>query len=82
MVSSNRSHIFGSVTPGEDPYNVLVHTLAQTPLLRAALPELLVAPVEAIEVLAELSQAVRVDVREPTPRACQHFEIRPQETPK
>lgn len=43
-------------------YHVLVNALVELPLSRAALPELLVAVVEAFPVLAELSEAVCVDV--------------------
>ena len=43
-------------------YEVLVDTLVEPPLLGAALPQLLVAVLEAEPVPAELVQAVRVDV--------------------
>lgn len=46
-------------------YQVLVDALVEPPLLGAALPQLLVAVLEAEPVPAELVQAVRVDVLEP-----------------
>lgn len=46
-------------------YQVIVNTLVELPLGRAALPKLLVSVVEAFPVLAELGQAVCVDIREP-----------------
>jgi hypothetical protein len=46
-------------------YQVVVNTLVELPLGRAALPELLVSVVEAFPVLAEFGQAVCVDIREP-----------------
>ena len=46
-------------------YQVVKHTLVQWPLPLPALPELLVAVVQALPVLAELSQAVLVDVLQP-----------------
>lgn len=48
-----------------DPYQVVVNTLVELPLSRAALPKLLVAVVKALPVLAELGQAVCVDVLDP-----------------
>jgi hypothetical protein len=46
-------------------YQVVKHTLVQRPLPFPALPELLVAVVQALPVLAELGQAVLVDVLQP-----------------
>jgi hypothetical protein len=46
-------------------YQVVEHTLVQRPLPFPALPQLLVAVVQAFPVLAELSQAVLVDVLQP-----------------
>lgn len=46
-------------------YQVVEHTLVQRPLPFPALPQLLVAVVQALPVLAELSQAVLVDILQP-----------------
>lgn len=46
-------------------YQVLVDALVEPPLLGAALPQLLVAVLEAEPVPAELVQAVRVDILDP-----------------
>lgn len=46
-------------------YQVVEHTLVQRPLEFPALPQLLVAVVQAFPVLAELGQAVLVDVLQP-----------------
>lgn len=43
-------------------YQVVKDTLVEFPLGRAALPQLVVAIVETLPVLAELGQAVGVDV--------------------
>lgn len=53
------------VVPGVNPYQVVVNTLVELPLSRAALPKLLVAVVKALPVLAELGEAVCVDVLDP-----------------
>ena len=50
-------------------YQVVEHTLVQRPLPLPALPQLLVAVVQAFPVLAELSQAVLVDVLQPDPQS-------------
>lgn len=47
---------------GHVTYQVVKDTLVELPLSRAALPQLVVAVVEALPVLAELSQAVGVDI--------------------
>lgn len=46
------------------PYHLVIHALAQRPFLLATLPELLVAGFQALPVLAELGQAVSVDILE------------------
>jgi len=46
-------------------YQVVEHTLVQRPLPFPALPQLLVAVIQTLPVLAELSQAVLVDVLQP-----------------
>ena len=48
-------------------HQVLKDTLVQLPLGRPALPKLLVSVVEALPVLAELGQAVRVYIRKAVP---------------
>ena len=48
-----------------ETYQVLVDALVEPPLLGAALPQLLVAILEAEPVPAELVQAVRIDILEP-----------------
>lgn len=54
-----------SVVQGFLTYQVVKNTLVQRPLKLPALPELLVVVVEAFPVLAELGQAVLVDVVQP-----------------
>ena len=46
-------------------YNLLKHTFVELPLVRPALPVLVVVVVEALPVTTELFQAVRIDVLEP-----------------
>lgn len=46
-------------------YQVVEDAFVQSPLIPAALPQLLVVVVEALPVAAELLQTVRVDVLDP-----------------
>jgi hypothetical protein len=43
-------------------YQVVINTLVELPLSRAALPQLMISVVEALPVFAELGKAVSVDV--------------------
>lgn len=54
-----------STRPSPATYNLLKDALVEFPLIRSALPVLVVVVVEALPVAAELFQAVRVDVLEP-----------------
>ncbi len=53
-------------------YQVVVDALVELPLSRAALPELLIAVIQALPVLAELCQAVGVDVGDAVSWSVQH----------
>lgn len=45
-----------------NPYQVIVDTFVESPFQRTALPQLVVASIEALPVVTELSQAVSVDI--------------------
>jgi hypothetical protein len=53
---------FVSYQGAVDTYQIVVHTLVELPLRRTTLPQLMVPVVQALPVLAELGQAVGVDV--------------------
>lgn len=55
-------------------YQIVVDALVELPLSRTALPQLVISVVEALPVLAELSQAVGVDVLD----TVDHVSGRPQ----
>lgn len=46
-------------------YQVVIDTLVELPLSRAALPELMISVVKTLPVLAEFGEAVSVDVLDP-----------------
>jgi len=52
----------GTVRKSESPYKVVKDTFVELPFCRSALPQLLVIVVQAGPVLAELGQAVLVDI--------------------
>lgn len=50
------------LTHGSETYQVVVDTLVELPLGRAALPQLMISVVQALPVFAELGKAVGVEV--------------------